>query len=138
MKLTKEQAIEKHRKMWNWIADQYRQGIQESVRTLKHRYILDSEEEADTITNDCYCCEYSIRKSGSDRVHDGGMCMNCPVFWGTECEEGQDGFYCELSISAYKRVIEESWRSICVAPIDTEECARLAAKIANLPERKCV
>lgn len=26
MKLTKQQAVEKHRKMWNRIADQYRQG----------------------------------------------------------------------------------------------------------------
>lgn len=27
MDLTKEQAIQEHRKMWNWIADQYENGV---------------------------------------------------------------------------------------------------------------
>lgn len=101
MKLTKEQALEEHRKMWNWIADQYRKGEQADIHTLKFRYIFDNEE-VDTVTNNCYCCEYSMRKSGSDRPHR-DMCLNCPVSWGTEYE-GQERYYCEMPMSAYERI----------------------------------
>ena len=41
MQLTKEQAIKEHRKMWNWIADQYEQHTDliekyKNVDSLKH------------------------------------------------------------------------------------------------------
>ena len=35
MQLTKEQAIQEHRKMWNWIADQYRYGNNMRLSVLK-------------------------------------------------------------------------------------------------------
>lgn len=137
MELTKEQALEGHRKMWNWIADQYRQGIQEDIFTLKRRYILDNEREVGTIASDCYCCEYGMRKSESGKAYR-DMCLNCPVSWGTECE-GQVRSYCLLPISAYRRIKEECDSLIYdSAPINTEKCARLAMEIANLPEKECV
>ena len=39
MKLTKEQAIIEHRKMWNWIADQYTSGCIESIYDVESKFI---------------------------------------------------------------------------------------------------
>lgn len=39
MDLTKEQAIQEHRKMWNWIADQYKNGCIKYIYEVEQRYI---------------------------------------------------------------------------------------------------
>lgn len=45
MKLTKKRAIEEHRKMWNWIAEQYENetdiSSDEAFRVLKEHYGCD-------------------------------------------------------------------------------------------------
>lgn len=125
MKLTKEQTLEEHRKMWNWIADQYENGRIEDICTMKAVYMEKAGYRS--IKYNCFCCEYAIQKS--NRVN---RCLNCPVIWCTEVY----GIFCrcEYSLSAYQKLRDESFKS----DADSELCARLAREIANLPERECV
>lgn len=39
MELSKEEAIRKHREMWNWIAEQYENGATVPVYRLKQDFI---------------------------------------------------------------------------------------------------
>lgn len=63
MELTKEQAIEKHRKMWNWIADQYENGRVGNIHAMKQEYIdIEETEYRERILHNCFCCEYATQK----------------------------------------------------------------------------
>ena len=60
MQLTKEQAIKEHRKMWNWIADQYKNGCIKYIYEVEQRYINEcTNYSSDEIESDSFCCEYS-------------------------------------------------------------------------------
>ena len=77
MQLTKEQAIIEHRKMWNWIADQYKNRTDllkktECVDGLKHCY-TNATFPDETIEYDCFCCEYDYQY---DEI---GICKHCPL-----------------------------------------------------------
>lgn len=137
MKLTKEQAIEEHRKMWNWIADQYEEGRATDIYTLKSEYMGEYMEETELEErpfHNCFCCEYASEKVDSmiSRPH---RCTQCPVIWGTEIHS--HFFACEHSFSAYGKLKKESDK-FNKLDVDSELCARFAREIANLPERKCV
>lgn len=107
---TKQQAIEGHRKMWNWIADEIEKRKCEcDISFLKHCYCY--ENKLTLITN-CFCCEYN---NGDKK------CQNCPLDW------IETPHCCDNDSSLYHRVLwSESWK----------EQADLARQIANLPERK--
>lgn len=78
IELTKEEAIKRHRMLWNWIAD-------ETLR--QKRFVTKWEAFAHfgwpDILNHCWCCEYS-----------GAGCNLCLVDWGT-------GYGCEINGSPY-------------------------------------
>ena len=144
MKLTKEQAIKEHRKMWNWIADQYEEGRAAAIYELKSEYMGEYMEETELEErpfHNCFCCEYASEKvdsmisSAKDIASVPHRCMQCPVIWGTELKS--HFFACEHSLSAYQRLKEESDK-FNKLDVDSELCARLARAIANLPERECV
>lgn len=131
MQLTKEQAIKKHRNMWNWIADQYenRTGLlnkTECVDDLKHCYINMVLPE-ETIDCDCFCCEY-------DRQF-GGVCERCQIEW--------DSIFSCLMCADKNAVDNNLYGLICdfnhdkCSDNDFSYCADLARQIANLPDRKC-
>lgn len=111
MILTKEQAIENHRKMWNWIADE----------TLKQKRIIRKKEyfSANNISSscipfyECYCCEYSTKNCRRD-------CSKCPIKW-----ENGDCIAGEFS----------DWTEACIVNNYTK-AAKLARIIAYLPENK--
>lgn len=108
MQLTKKQAIQEHRKMWNWIADQYENSCNEHVEDLKSMYI--KLNGFNDIKDNCFCCEY-------DQYHR-GLCMSCPVIWGNDI--------CFVYGSEYD----------CIRSIrNNKECAIVSRQIANLPER---
>ena len=110
MKLTKEHAIQEHRKMWNWIADQYENGCNERVGYLKFKYL--KLNGFNNILDNCFCCEY-------DKQHR-GLCRSCPLIWNSGvCFENGSEYDCIRSI----------W--------DNKERAIISRQIANLPERKC-
>lgn len=144
MKLTKEQAIEEHRKMWNWIADQYEEGRATDIYTLKSEYMGEYMEETELEErpfHNCFCCEYASEKvdsmisSAKDIASVPHRCTQCPVIWGTEV---YDKFFpCEHFLCAYQKLKNESCK-LDKLDVDSELCARFAREIANLPERECV
>lgn len=115
-RITKEEAIRNHRKMWSWIADQYKSGRRDYVNDLKREYI-DTYFPGEHILCNCFCCEYVDK--------NGGSCRACPVIW-YENETNSciaiGGMYNEL-------LYFNSYMS-------TEKLEELARHIANLPERE--
>lgn len=112
MEFTKQQAIEGHRKMWNWIADEIeRQKRIRCIPLLKQCYCYENKL---TLIADCFCCEYNNNYE---------KCPKCPLDW------GETSHCCSNGESLYHRILwNESW----------QEQADLARQIANLPERKDV
>lgn len=113
-KLTKEEAIREHRKMWNWIAEQYKQhGVRNNILHLKYEYLGIYRPEFLPMKSACFCCEY-VRQQGAG-------CKECPVVWGKNkvyiCTSGEYGKLCCVRKNKF---IAKS----------------LARKIASLPERK--
>lgn len=72
MKLTREQAIAEHRKMWNWIAEQIETfGFTLDIHGYKKEYC--SINDCYGILNWCFMCEYT-----------NDDCNICPLDWGGE------------------------------------------------------
>ncbi len=111
-KLTKEQAIANHNKMWRWIA----------VEILKKRRKVEKEEYftehsiTNTPRNKCYCCEYVAMN-----------CSNCIIEWG-----GKYGSCCDKDYYDDNHGLYALWRD----EADFVNAAILAKQISELPERK--
>lgn len=84
MKLTREQAIEEHRKMWLWISRQIMKDYvaNEKVRTIysyKCDY-LNCNFPNEKVKSKCFCCEYVIQHGESCRE-------DCLLYWNDKCTE---------------------------------------------------
>lgn len=111
-RLSKKEAIRRHRLMWNWIADEtIRRGKKVSKEAafahFKWGYALMK----------CWCCEYSSQYGING-------CVNvCILEWpGVSCIGGDNktpGLFSKWALTA-----------------DVNEAASLARQIAELPERK--
>ena len=112
-KLTKEEAIREHRKMWNWIAEQYEQYGFQDIACLKDEYLNTYRPEFLSMDSECFCCEYVTQQ--------GAECTECPVVWG-----GNKAYIC--TSGEYGR--------LCCVKKDKFIAGFLARKIANLPEKK--
>ena len=108
MRLTREQAIAWHHKMWNWIADET-EKLKRKV--IKYEY-FDTMRIHDIPLNECYCCEFNRR---SNSYH---CANNCIINWGKNLGCTDSCF--------------SEWANT----YDWKKAARLARIIANLPERK--
>lgn len=112
MKLTKQQAIEGHRKMWNWIADTIeKKKTVCCIPELKRDYCFENNL---TLSCNCFCCEYNSHTQA---------CKKCPLDWGKtrSCSTNEKSLYCRITYC-------ELWK----------EQVDLARQIANLPEREDV
>ena len=119
MELTRKEAIQKCRDMWNWIADE----TQKRGRVVKkEEYFL--EHGFEEPEHDCYLCEYTAQEDEGRRVD----CYMCPFNFGV------DGRYaCENPETPYKKW----WYAITNMEESTiAEIADFARQIANLPERE--
>lgn len=118
--MTKQEAIEGHRKMWRWIAKQIeKRKYVGSISELKDKWCKKNEYVLD---NECFCCEY-VYENSLDIDED---CINmCPLMWGVstkdgcmKMENGSKGLYGKiLHCGNYKKQLA------------------LARKIAELQER---
>ena len=133
MQLTKEQAIKEHRKMWNWIADQYKNGCTDFIYDIEDRYIKECTNYSPS-DFECwsFCCEYSIQNDVLD------SCDSCPLVWGNV-----PGFaYCLQLYGTsengdmrglYAKIADETWNG---NEIDFDKVYKLCKQITDLPERR--
>ena len=130
--LTKEQAIEEHRKMWNWIADKTFELQQCMTKDdyITQELLIDIDSEILIQANSsCFCCLYA---SNVAKTVEKCKCKCCPIDWG---KHTTDAYMCEsVDIeNLMVRGIYSEW-VYALENYDYEECARLARQIANLPE----
>lgn len=141
--MTKEEAIRKHRAMWNWIAERIEQSQHVvNICQMKCRYIWE-EEHDDEIKNECYCCEYAYLSKLKENNSTNHMCEFCPLVWDLEAY-GINRFPCEAcDVVEDRKVVEGLWWR-CKNLYDYaynnpwKEQAKLSRQIANLPERENV
>ncbi|SDY29880.1 hypothetical protein [Eubacterium barkeri] len=111
MEPTKSEAVRRHRKMWNWIADET-DRLKFKVEKCEYFYNFEIE---DIPSLECYCCEYLFNLGNC-------KCLNgCPIDWGNY-------FGCQ------KPCLESLYKLWCLE-CDWQKAANLAREIANLPER---
>ena len=137
MQLTKEQAIAEHRKMWNWIADQYKHGSEAHVSDLKCVYLR--EKNMGGIYGHCFLCNYA----GVNESDYGNYAFNCnrcllqwPVPKDSNIEEGYcvDKYNLNDNYGLYG-MLEERYKKKG-SRLTFKEKENIAREIANLPERK--
>lgn len=139
MKLTREQAITEHRKMWLWISRQIMKDYVKNrmVRTIysyKSNY-LNKVYPNERVEARCFCCEYT--KQVGD--YSGANCrIHCPLYWNDKhtaltCDDFiEHGYYnvitdiVSYSVEGYAFVTLE----------EAKKAARIAYKIAMLDEKK--
>lgn len=108
--LTKDEAIKRHRMLWNYIADESeRVGVPISKYEAVHTLWPDLPP-GKPLSN-CWACEASDH------------CTVCIIKWpGGDCwdPDNEEGLYCR-------------WAGACLNR-DVKEAVKLAREIANLPE----
>lgn len=122
--LSREEAIRKHREMWNWIAERIKERKRSVIiDNLKREYVGQHNEN---ILYNCYLCDYCF-----DMLEKGEefekRCKYCPLDW--ESEGDKDGLY--QCLANYEEV--GLYRKAKGAVI-WEEQYKLCKKIANLKE----
>ena len=106
-KMTREEAIKNHRKMWRWLA--------KNPEKWKTDYLEKFDPEAD-LDEDCYLCEYVAENHN-------GICRSCPVAWpGGTCHAPHRGLY-------FKWIVAKGEERYSLS-------AELARQIAELPEKE--
>ena len=124
--LTRQEAIEKHRIMWNRIAEILELEPKETdeIEFLKPFVIRELWGYNISYPNmGCFCCEYV---SGMEEG-----CSHCPLEWGTvSCVSSESELYSESAL--YSRIASELHDN------NFESAAEIAREIANLPERQQV
>lgn len=127
--LSREEAIKKHRDMWNWIAERIKESKNvQYIDGLKEEYTHQHNEDVEC---NCYLCQYCMDKVREDRWAE--RCKYCPLDW--ESSGDEDGLYqclddckCKGKYSGYYSIarITGNW------VYQYELCK----KIANLKERE--
>lgn len=114
MKLTKEEAIKRHRELWGWLAE----------NPMKEKRAWPGWERYDAALNDCFLCEYVLKSQKNDS-NGLSSCDYCPVeFDAIEgYSKGTIG-YCLGGL--FRRWIQTS---------ESKERSRIAASIRDLPEK---
>lgn len=136
MNITREEAIRKHREMWNWIAEQYECGHGTTVNILKRNFIKKYYPGDNPYAN-CYCCGYSTEISEIDGK---GLSLNCncdmcPLEWPSDYHD----LMCCYKRRNRKEVIHGLYKQILYYSsqvMDYKKAATIAREIAKLPERK--
>lgn len=125
--MTKQEAVENHRKLWNWIAEQNRLTDKNTDPVTKPLFFEEHDINGrDIPVHYCYACQYASNLTDPD---DPGKCDYCPIDWTDNgklkherCINNEEtGLYDQFS----KAVNRHSMR----------RCAVIAKRIAELPER---
>ena len=125
--LTREEAINEHRKMWNWIVDKlqskdcknYLNAYDIKAEYLKERY----GDSKYNLYHACFLCDYVSDIPGILPVE---RCLYCPLDWGEniyDCGIFPDGLYYNFDLFIRNNICRE-------------EASDIARQIANLPEKE--
>lgn len=149
MRWTKQQAVEEHRKMWRWIANELEThsvgelaGKYYGLSEMKKEYMNKFIEEHKTnhfVLKCCFCCEYAAQENGDIQTR----CIECPVVWPGE---GEHLYQCDVKGGIYGSAYEHygemiyccndlfcmSWAERAIE--HKEICINLCKQIAELPE----
>lgn len=121
MRLTRDQAIAEHRKMWMWIAEQYenKQNMDYlSPYQLKEKYLEMKGYSNFSLICCCFLCEYAKVSEDDEK------CDKCPLDWGSS----QDCVGTFANKGLYRMILDS-------CDYDYNRCAELARQIAELPEK---
>lgn len=112
MDLTREEAINNFREMWEWIADK---TLARGHKVYEHEFF--NENGISKVRSDCFLCEY--RSSFFDISCS--LCSQCPIdFHGDKCHNQNSPYTQWCSTSYYEHY----------------EAAYYAREIAKLPEKE--
>lgn len=129
--MTHQDAIENHRKLWNWIAERNRQiaenGTGQEPVTNEKYFDEHGIPENKRPELNCYLCEHIIQKTWELETTD--VCDYCPLDW---TDNGK--VESEICTNRNKTGLHDLF-SKAVLDKDASECARLAKRIADLPDR---
>lgn len=123
-KLTKQEAIEKHRMMWLWIADK---TLKRKKNVCRFDYFREMGiglwEDRPFLSS--YCCEYDNQRKLEVGYR---ICAHCPLDWGSKVDSCMcmDKYEIDDNNGLLQKWIKEK---------DYKKCAELAREIANLPEK---
>lgn len=143
MKLTREQAIAEHRKMWLWISRQIMKDYVANEKVGKIYYYkcdyLNYNFPDETVKSKCFCCEYTKSLDKSNSLYKSNCEEICPLYWNDRstipiCCESL-GYYDVIN----KIVCSYSTRQDAYYKIPKEEAkrmSRMAYKIAMLPVKE--
>lgn len=118
--LTKQEAVENHRKMWNWISSE----TLKRKRKVTEKDYFNEVRLDDFLIEDSYCCEYDDQKHEFNE----SFCKHCPLVW--ESKVGEVMCINKYQIGDCEGLYIKWWDEI-----DYKRCAELAEKIANLSEK---
>lgn len=134
MKLTREQAIAEHRKMWLWIS---RQIMKDYVANRKVMTIysykcdyLNCNFPNEKVKSKCFCCEYVAQHSES-------CYKDCPLYWNDKhtelkCDE-YFGYY-HIVVGITKKPYSARYDFATLE--EAKRMSRMAYKIAMLPVKE--
>lgn len=114
MKLTKKEAIKRHRELWGWLAE----------NPMKDKLDWPGWERYDAALNGCFLCEYALKskKNDSNRLN---ICDYCPV----EFKETNDYPRGTIGYCLGGLFIRWVWTT------EPKKRSRIASLIRDLPEK---
>lgn len=137
--LTREEAIRRHRLMWNWLADESEKGKLVTKEDAFNHFGWDIHD----VLSSCWCCEWTYiewRRNKELCIDFRSRCCLCPLDWsnGNGKKEIVDA---DCAIIRIHDRWEYSglyilWWSETFMKKDPTEASKLARIIANLPEKK--
>lgn len=122
-KLSKEEAVRRHRELWNKIAELCCTG---KFRVYNIKYAafeaLGYDDPNEFPDGMCWACEYAINNVIYLHRTNGAACCSCPIKWKTEACYNKGGEY-----DMWDRYMWDG---------NYEKAAEMARVIANLPEKE--
>lgn len=116
--LTKERAIELHRQLWNYIADESERKGQIITKEEAFIHFMWSP----FVKAGCWCCEYDLQFGKWD-------CSHCPIKWpANRCVSSQSPFRHWRMVRNTDAVLIGNHKE------NLKEAIKYAREIANLPE----
>lgn len=129
MELSREQAINEHRKMWSWIAENVEKLKPKCIEEIKCEYLQIHDLDFKDVYHLCFLCEYARHEmkkyiSVSDLKV---ICEFCPIEW--------DSDRCYRSNTLFNNTIYNKIDNSIALKIYSK-ASYYARLIAELPEKE--